>query len=434
MPEPVRPATRTCCDVPLPERRGAAAWSRPTLPSGTSIPARLSRGPPGIGGRGDELEGHLDPLGVPGRGPGAAGSGGRPSSPGAGRRGPAGSRPKSGSAQVRPTPSQARTVALARRSSAVDAQRGAAGRGRGRPASGPRRGCPRRRSRRAWRPTSRRSRRGSRRRPGPGRARPPRRPRRCIRRSLAYSSRRYFCVTRSMWAASSASRSSIWRGSVQTWPVTSASSKSARCMNAPKFRPIPTGSTIVNRTWPGGRLVRSRNIAAWSRRSPPAGRRPGPRSAGWPGRGTAAGPGRRRAVGDPLHQAGVGRDPAGELGQVEPGLADPERPAGPRPGAAGRPRTGRPSAGRTRRPRGPPRRASAAARAIPSRHRVGHRGPGRLVPGADLVLEGPVLLVELLRRRPRTGRAARPWPSSWASTASRISWASLVWISTVFRA
>ena len=27
-------------------------------------------------------------------------------------------------------------------------------------------------------------------------------------------------------------------------------------MNAPKLRPMPIGSTIVNRTWPGGRLVK----------------------------------------------------------------------------------------------------------------------------------------------------------------------------------
>ena len=81
---------------------------------------------------------------------------------------------------------------------------------------------------------------------------------------VAYSFRRYFWVTVSMWVDRSASRSSIWRASVQTCWLTSAPSKSARCMNAPKLRPIPMGSTIVNRTWPGGKLVKSRNIEAWS--------------------------------------------------------------------------------------------------------------------------------------------------------------------------
>ena len=81
---------------------------------------------------------------------------------------------------------------------------------------------------------------------------------------MAYSFRKYFCVTVSMCVVRSASRSSIWRGSVHTCWFTSAPSKSARCMKAPKLRPMPIGSTMVNRTCPGGKLVKSRNIDAWS--------------------------------------------------------------------------------------------------------------------------------------------------------------------------
>ena len=134
---------------------------------------------------------------------------------------------------------------------------------------------------------------------------------------MAYSFRRYFCVTVSMWVARSASRSSICRGSVQTWLVTSAPSKSARCMNAPKLRPMPIGSTIVNRTWPGGKLVNSRNIDAWSTASAAA--RP---SAGVSIKRLA--PGGKRPQGGEVerrrhafHQSGVGRDSARQRGELE---------------------------------------------------------------------------------------------------------------------
>ena len=134
---------------------------------------------------------------------------------------------------------------------------------------------------------------------------------------VAYSLRRYFCVTISMWAARSASRSSICRGSVQTWLVTSAPSKSARCMNAPKLRPMPIGSTIVNRTWAGGKLVNSRNIDAWSTASAAA--RP---SAGVSinrlapaGNGLERGEIERRR--HALHQSGVGRHAMRQGGELE---------------------------------------------------------------------------------------------------------------------
>ena len=120
-----------------------------------------------------------------------------------------------------------------------------------------------------------------------------------------------------MWTSRSASRSSIWRGSVQTWLVTRAASKSARCMNAPKLRPMPIGSTIVNRTMPGGRLVRSRNIEAWStaeRRGPALGGgldqqvgRGGKRPQG----------GELELAGDAVHQPGVGRDSPRQGGKLD---------------------------------------------------------------------------------------------------------------------
>ena len=81
---------------------------------------------------------------------------------------------------------------------------------------------------------------------------------------VLYWFRRYFWITLSMWSVRSVSRCSMCVGSVQICDVTSFSSWSARCMNAAKFSPRPTGSMIVNRTLPGGRPVRKRSIIAWS--------------------------------------------------------------------------------------------------------------------------------------------------------------------------
>ena len=205
---------------------------------------------------------------------------------------------------------------------------------RRRPGSARRRGRRRRRSPPAGRRTSRRTWWGSRRRPVRGRARRPPRRRRCILRSwrtrcAGISASRFPCERRR-----SASRSSIWRGSVHTWVVTSAPSKSARCMNAPKLRPMPIGSTIVNRTWPGGRLVSSRNIDCLKHRQ---GRvrdpRRASRSAGWHRRGTAAGPESRTTL---ARLPSIGRRlemPPGRAASSHGNRARSGSPAGP-PAAA----------------------------------------------------------------------------------------------------
>ena len=71
---------------------------------------------------------------------------------------------------------------------------------------------------------------------------------------------RYVWNTFSMCSVRFASCRSMCADSVQIRPETSNSSKSARCMKAEKLSPRPTGSMIVNLSFPGGRLVRSRNI------------------------------------------------------------------------------------------------------------------------------------------------------------------------------
>ena len=85
-----------------------------------------------------------------------------------------------------------------------------------------------------------------------------------------YWLRRYFWITLAVWSVRSASRCSMSRASVQICAVTSFSSKSARCMNAPKLSPRLTGSTMVNRTLPGGRPVRNRSIIDCSADTPAA--------------------------------------------------------------------------------------------------------------------------------------------------------------------
>ena len=88
-------------------------------------------------------------------------------------------------------------------------------------------------------------------------------------------------------------------------------------MNAPKLRPMPIGSMIVNRTWPGGRLVSSRNIDAWSTSS--AAPRP---SAGVSINRLALG-GERPQGGEverrrhAFHQSASARDAAGQRGKIE---------------------------------------------------------------------------------------------------------------------
>ena len=193
-----------------------------------------------------------------------------------------------------------------------------------------------------------------------------------------------------MWAEISASRSSIWRASVRIWPPTRASSKSARCMKAPKFRPMPMGSTIVNRTWPGGRLVSRRNIAAWSTPSdadrPAAG--PSTSRLARSGNGRSAGNVNRVAI--PSLSRGSAEPPPGRVSEVDAGLADPDH----RRDILGKRAVG---------PRGvvPPRGVGVdlardlVERGLGLRHPLvpagRHRVPAGLVVGADLLLEGSVL-------------------------------------------
>ena len=63
LPEPVLPAVSTCCDVPLPSFR-CCSLVAPARPRGMSTPLLLSKRPVLVGLGGDELEGHLDAVGV----------------------------------------------------------------------------------------------------------------------------------------------------------------------------------------------------------------------------------------------------------------------------------------------------------------------------------------------------------------------------------
>ena len=239
-------------------------------------------------------------------------------------------------------------------------------------------------------------------------------------------------MTFSMWAERSASRSSIWRGSVQTWPVTRASSKSARCMNAPKFA---ADADRVDDREPDLARRQARQEPEHRRLEHADRRRPGPRRGASISRLARSGKGSRAGkvnVGrDALPQPGVGRDARrAARSRSSRDLAEPDDRRDRARGAGGRPRPGRPSGGRARRPRGRPRRASAATRAIPSRQRVGHRVPGGLVAGPDLLLEGLVLLVELPRRRPRAGRGSRPSGARRPRRPRASRAAGSVWIST----
>ena len=339
LPEPVRPASRTCCDVPWPSVR-CCALGRPRLAQ-RDIDARSAVARPPLGlRRGDELEGNLDAAGVLRRGPHALDL---PRGEVRGGRlveGQRMARRNRGSGQASRAPSQVRPSQYGRSSSSEksagigprdigrDEHQHAAWHARRRrsPPAAPR---P---SRRSW-PGSRRS-------PRRDRARRPRRPPRCTPRASAYSLRRYFCVTISMCAARSASRSSICRGSVQTWLVDQRAVEVGQVHERAEAPADPHGSTIVNRTMPGGRLVSSRSIEAWSTLSASA--RP---SGGCSmSRLAWAGNGRKRGEREPrayaLHQPGIGRDAARQVARCR---APPRRagsPAGWRAGASRDAQTG----------------------------------------------------------------------------------------------
>ena len=67
LPDPVRPAIKTCCDVPCPSVK-CCRLVAPALPSGTSTPDRLSRVHQAPSCGRDEFKRNLDALGVLGGG------------------------------------------------------------------------------------------------------------------------------------------------------------------------------------------------------------------------------------------------------------------------------------------------------------------------------------------------------------------------------
>ena len=139
--------------------------------------------PPGVRARGDELEGDLDPLGVPGRGPAFLDQAGGDLAGGRGVE-DQGMAAEIGVGPVqpmrRPRRGWSRSPGSHRRG---EAERERAVEVAGDQGENAARDAARGDPERAGRRTSRRSRSGSRRRPAPGRARRPRRRRRCIRRS-----------------------------------------------------------------------------------------------------------------------------------------------------------------------------------------------------------------------------------------------------------